>query len=114
MEYRFDRPFFSCLSLVLPPPFFQPRSHTHTAIAMDSKAEGQRQTMLEKARRKIYEESERERQKIAKVTHRFAAKIVLDSLTQLLYSKMKCEWAATSSSPPRTTLSLNSRAARSA
>ncbi|KAI7886924.1 XAP5-domain-containing protein [Lichtheimia hyalospora FSU 10163] len=33
---------------------------------MDSKAEGQRQTMLEKARRKIYEESERERQKIAK------------------------------------------------
>lgn len=36
---------------------------------MDSKAEGQRQTMLEKARRKIYEESERERQKIAKVTH---------------------------------------------
>ncbi|KAI9497590.1 FAM50A protein [Zychaea mexicana] len=33
---------------------------------MDSKAEGQRQAMLEKARRKIYEESERERQKIAK------------------------------------------------
>lgn len=34
---------------------------------MDSKAEGQRQTMLEKARRKIYEEAEKERQKIAKV-----------------------------------------------
>ncbi|KAI7864627.1 FAM50A protein [Spinellus fusiger] len=34
---------------------------------MDSKAEGQRQTMLEKARRKIYEESERERQKISKL-----------------------------------------------
>ncbi|KAI8148968.1 XAP5, circadian clock regulator-domain-containing protein [Fennellomyces sp. T-0311] len=33
---------------------------------MDSKAEGQRQAMLEKARRKIYEESERERQKISK------------------------------------------------
>ncbi|KAG0172759.1 hypothetical protein DFQ29_008263 [Apophysomyces sp. BC1021] len=33
---------------------------------MDSKAEGQRQVMLEKARRKIYEESERERQKISK------------------------------------------------
>lgn len=61
-----DRPFFSLVSC--PPPFFfQPVSHT--AIDMDSKAEGQRQTMLEKARRKIYEESERERQKIAKVTH---------------------------------------------
>ncbi|KAF7720900.1 hypothetical protein EC973_005788 [Apophysomyces ossiformis] len=33
---------------------------------MDSKVEGQRQVMLEKARRKIYEESERERQKISK------------------------------------------------
>ncbi|KAG2219050.1 hypothetical protein INT45_008894 [Circinella minor] len=33
---------------------------------MDSKAEGQRQAMLEKARRKIYEESEKERQKISK------------------------------------------------
>ncbi|KAI8391480.1 FAM50A protein [Radiomyces spectabilis] len=33
---------------------------------MDSKVEGQRQQALEKARRKIYEESERERAKIAK------------------------------------------------
>lgn len=31
-----------------------------------------------------------------------------------LYSKMKYEWAATSLSPPRTTLNPNSRAARSA
>jgi protein FAM50 len=35
---------------------------------MDSKAEGLRQSMLEKQRQKIYEESEKERQKNAKVT----------------------------------------------
>lgn len=52
---------------------------------MDSKAEGQRQTMLEKARRKIYEESERERQKIAKVTH--CNKIVLDGSTYSFTAK---------------------------
>lgn len=34
---------------------------------MDSKAEGLRQSMLEKQRQKIYEESEKERQKNAKV-----------------------------------------------
>ncbi|KAI8990162.1 FAM50A protein [Pilobolus umbonatus] len=34
---------------------------------MDSKAEGHRQTMLEKQRQRIYEESEKERQKIAKL-----------------------------------------------
>lgn len=37
---------------------------------MDSKVEGHRQSMLEKQRQKIYEESERERQKNAKVTNR--------------------------------------------
>lgn len=35
---------------------------------MDSKAEGLRQSMLEKQRQKIYEESEKERQKNAKVS----------------------------------------------
>lgn len=36
---------------------------------MDSKAEGFRQSLLEKQRQKIYDESEKERQKNAKVHH---------------------------------------------
>lgn len=35
---------------------------------MDSQAEGHRRKQLEKARQKIYEESEKEKQRIAKVT----------------------------------------------
>ena len=37
---------------------------------MDSKGEGLRQSMLEKQRQKIYEESEKERQRNAKVKHK--------------------------------------------
>lgn len=37
---------------------------------MDSKAEGHRQVLLEKQRQKIYDEAEKERQKIAKVKKR--------------------------------------------
>lgn len=66
-------------ALFLLTPFFYQLTQLPIVTTMDSKAEGQRQTMLEKARRKIYEESERERQKIAKVTH--CNKIVLDGST---------------------------------